>query len=199
MGMLRRLKRQLGHLSIQFLVSQTCIPSFCPNCSAPRAYPNHSDLACRSWDDKLAIMSLRGKFTAGSHSRSQPGRAETDPIKDLLHVMGAINFDVGKEAVGIMAADSVSFWQSVNTIKNNGDAQRSCDPDKQGFNLRFAQQFVNWLRYQVPPPFWQTYKQNISGLHDHRWAGLLGTCGCSLEPPPDLGYLRLKLSKLEKA
>ena len=98
-------------------------------------------------------MSLRGKFTAEPHSRSQPGRAKTDLIKDLLYIMGAINFDVGKEAVGIMAADSVSFWQSVNTVKDNGDAQRSCDPDKQGFDLRFAQQFVNWLRHGVPPPF----------------------------------------------
>jgi hypothetical protein len=67
--------------------------------------------------------------------------------------MGAINFDVGKRTVRIMAADSVSFWQFVNTIKANGDAQRSCDPNKQGFNHRFVQQFVNWLRHGVPRLF----------------------------------------------
>jgi hypothetical protein len=98
-------------------------------------------------------MGLRGKFAAEPHSRSQPGRTKTNPIKNLLHIMGAISFDVGKGAIGIMAADSISFWQSVNTIKNNGDAQRSCDRDKQGFNLRFAWQFVNWLRHEVAPPF----------------------------------------------
>jgi hypothetical protein len=142
-----------GHLSVQFLVGQTRIPSSCPNCSALRAYSDHGDLACQSWDGKSAIMSLRGKFPAKPHSRRQSGRAKTDPINDRLYIMIALNPDVGKGAVGIVAADSKSFWQSVNAIKANGDAQRTCDPDKQGFNLRFAQKFANWLRHRAPPPF----------------------------------------------
>jgi hypothetical protein len=84
-------------------------------------------------------MSLRCKFTAEPHSRCQSGSAKTDPIKDLLYIMIAFNLDVRKGAVGIMAADSKSFWQSVNTIKANGDAQRSCDLHKHGFDFRFAQ------------------------------------------------------------
>ena len=137
--MLRRLKRRLGHLSVQFLVGQTCSPSSCPNCSALRAYSDHSDLTCQTWDDKSAIMSLRGKFPAKPHSCRQSGDAKADPIKGLLYIVIALNLDVGKGAVGIVAADSKSFWQSVNTVKANGDAQRSCDPDKQGFDFRFAQ------------------------------------------------------------
>jgi len=118
-------------------------------------------------------MSLGGKFPAKPHSRRQPGCAKTDPIKDLLYIMIAVNLDVGKGAVGIVAADSKSFWQSVNTIKANGDAQRAGDSDKQGFNLRFARQFQNWLRHGAPPPFfWQTYIQNIRDPHDHRRPGL---------------------------
>jgi hypothetical protein len=81
-------------------------------------------------------MSLCCKFTAEPHSRCS---AKTDPIEDLLYIMIAFNLDAWKEAVGIMAADEKSFWQSVNTVKANGGAQRSCNPDKHGSDFRFAQ------------------------------------------------------------
>jgi len=129
----------IGHLSVQFLVGQTRIPSSCPNGSPLHAYSDHRSLARQTWDDKFAIISLRGKFPAKLDSRCQSGNAKTDLIKDPLYIMIVFNLDVGKGAVGIVAADSKSFRQSVNTIKANGDAQRTCDPDKQGFNLRFAQ------------------------------------------------------------
>jgi hypothetical protein len=64
-------------------------------------------------------MGPRGKFTATPHCRSQPCRAKTDPIKDLIWIKGVFNLDVGKGAVGIMAADSVPFRQSINAIKDN--------------------------------------------------------------------------------
>jgi len=88
-------------------------------------------------------MSPRGKFTAEPHRRTQSGHAKTDPIKSQFYIMGAFNLDVGKGAVRIVASDSKSIRQSVNTIKGNRDAQRSCDPDKQGLDICCAQQFVN--------------------------------------------------------
>jgi hypothetical protein len=119
-------------------------------------------------------MSLDGKFPAKPHSRRQSGCAKTDPIKDLLYIMIALNLDVGKGAVGIVAADSKSFWQSVNTIKANGHAQRTCDPDEQGFNLRVAQQFANWLRHVAPPPFWADVYAKYSWSPRPSVAGFVG-------------------------